>query len=249
MFAEISEALLKGLDGNMTCTFPDFIKDIRGKDANYEFASSSTLPPLRLEYTYNIVTETRGLVFVNTHLIGFEVRKYNLTGFKDIWSGTEDGRYDGQRYTAEQMGERIKNQLIDSGTVTKDVKVCVNYSKAQIIAEFQATKTLAKDLKETKGIDLGVFVINVGFEINESKLKSLGAPLSVEGIAHHYMVTVEGEPVCLNHLCIDLTNDSTTTATLINQFDYDMREMAKNITIDHLKKDADGAVDWLPFEL
>ena len=62
------------------------------------------------------------------------------------------------------MGERIKNQLIDSGTVTKDVKVCVNYSKAQIIAEFQATKTLAKDLKETKGIDLGVFVVNVGFQ-------------------------------------------------------------------------------------
>ena len=221
MFAEISEALLKGLDGDMTCTFPDFIKDIRGKDANYEFASSSTLPPLRLEYTYNVATETRGLVFVNTHLNGLKVRADFLTGFEDIWSGTEDGEPFGQRYTAEQMGERIKNQLIDSGTVTKDVKVCVNYSKAQIIAEFQATKTLAKDLKETKGIDLGVFVVNVGFQIcNEDYLKSLGAPLSVKGIAHDYMFTVEGEPVCLNHLCIDLTNDSTTTATLINQYDY-----------------------------
>ena len=84
MFAEISEALLKGLDGDMTCTFPDFIKDIRGKDANYEFASSSTLPPLRLEYTYNIVTETRGLVFVNTHLNGLKVRGDDVTRFADI---------------------------------------------------------------------------------------------------------------------------------------------------------------------
>ena len=91
MFNEISEAVLKGLDGDMTCTFPDFMKDIRGKDANYEFATSATLPPLRLDYTYNVVTETHGFVFVNTHLNGLKIKGPPDWGFEDIWSGTQDG--------------------------------------------------------------------------------------------------------------------------------------------------------------
>ena len=229
MFNEISEALLKGLDGDMTCTFPDFIKDIRGEDANYEFATSATLPPLRLDYTYNVVTETLGFIFVNTHVNGLKVK--TMTGFDDIWSGTQDGCHYGrsQRYTAEQMGEQIKNQLMDSGIITKEVKICVNYSKAQIIAEFQGIKTLAQDLKQTKGIDIGVLVVNVGYFIRynqdseyfgqEQLFKSAGAPLSFKGITHDYILTVEGEPVCLNHLCLDLTNDTSTTVTLINQYD------------------------------
>lgn len=143
------------------------------------------------------------------------------------------------------------------------MKVCVDYSKAQIIAEFQATKTLAKNLKSTKGIDLGVFVVNAGFVISKAGstgkgtivknqdelLKSAGAPLSMETIPHHYILTVEGEPVCLTHLCIDLTNDSTTTATLIHQPDEKLSAKAQDITKDQLKKEADGTVNWLPFEL
>ena len=76
----------------------------------------------------------------------------------------------------------------------------MNYSKAQIIVEFQAIKTLAKDLQQKKGIDLGVFVVNVGQFIRnnadseylgqEQLLKTAGAPLSFKGITHDYILTV-----------------------------------------------------------
>jgi len=90
MFSEISEALLTGLDGDMSCTFPDCIKDIRGKDANYEFATSSTLPPLRLEYSHNIATETLGLVFIHTHLHGKELKHEYLHTYYRGYGDTDD---------------------------------------------------------------------------------------------------------------------------------------------------------------
>ena len=54
----------------------------------------------------------------------------------------------------------------------------------------------------------------------------------------------------MNHLCIDLCNDTSLTATLICHYDDGMSKIVRwELTADKLKKNADDVVDWLPFDL
>ena len=99
---DISRALIDGCNGDMVCTFPDCLDSLQGTDVNIELVSSSTLRPYRLFFIHNLVSRTVGLIFVQTHL-------------KDIvWKGTEDGeiaKEESERYTAEELGEKVKSQL------------------------------------------------------------------------------------------------------------------------------------------
>ena len=62
MMADMSEVLLKGYDDEFTCTFPEVLDSLKGKDVNFEMVTSATLRPLRL--FYSVITKTMGLVFV-----------------------------------------------------------------------------------------------------------------------------------------------------------------------------------------
>ena len=79
MCRDICEAMLEALTEEMTCTYPEAVEAIQGRDANFEFANSSTLKPLLLFYTHNVVTEIHGYVFAQDHLDNFE----------HVWEGTE----------------------------------------------------------------------------------------------------------------------------------------------------------------
>ena len=59
MFEDFGQALYNGLrDEDMTCIFPDAIKSIVARDANFEFSTSVFLPPLHLSWSYNVSAET-----------------------------------------------------------------------------------------------------------------------------------------------------------------------------------------------
>ena len=75
---DISAALLDGCTPEMTCTFPDVLETLQGRDNNFEMVTSSTLKPLRMFYGHNIVRIYRGYVFVQEGLEGF-----------GEWEGTE----------------------------------------------------------------------------------------------------------------------------------------------------------------
>ena len=64
MMADITDTLLQGYGEEYTCTFPDVLDRLKGRDVNFEMVTSGTLRPLRLFYTYNVVTETIGFIFV-----------------------------------------------------------------------------------------------------------------------------------------------------------------------------------------
>ena len=72
MFEDFGQALYNGLrDEDMTVIFPDAIKSIVARDANFEFSTSVFLPPLHLSWSYNVAAETQAVVFIWTHLEGF----------------------------------------------------------------------------------------------------------------------------------------------------------------------------------
>ena len=64
MCRDICEAMLNALREDMTCIYPEAVEAIQGKDANFEFSNSSTLKPLLLFYTHNVINEIHGYVFV-----------------------------------------------------------------------------------------------------------------------------------------------------------------------------------------
>ena len=72
-----------------------------------------------------------------------------------------------QRYSAVEIGEKIKQDFMDCGVITKDVKLCINFSRAQVVEEFKAMKKEARSLKKKDGIDLGFFIFGIGYMIRE----------------------------------------------------------------------------------
>ena len=69
----------------------------------------------------------------------------------------------------------------------------------------------------------------------------MNAPLDIKGIDHTYHFTVDGYPVCFNHLVLH----HDLTATLIHQYDDNMDEMSFLINQEDVKVDS----DWLPYEV
>lgn len=56
---------------------------------------------------------------------------------------------------------------MDCGIITKDVKLCINFSKTQVIEEFNALKEVGKHFKKKDGIDLGLFIFGVGYVLRD----------------------------------------------------------------------------------
>ena len=71
--------MMNSLRGDLTCVYPEAVEALQGRDANFEFANSSTLKPLLLFYTHNVVTQVNGYIFAQDHLENFE----------QVWEGTE----------------------------------------------------------------------------------------------------------------------------------------------------------------
>ena len=79
------ESIERSMTAQMTVTFPDCLDSMQGDDCNFELASSSTLKPLRLEFTYHVSRFAIGYVFVQEELNGLT----NLKGENIDWTGTE----------------------------------------------------------------------------------------------------------------------------------------------------------------
>ena len=175
-----------------------------------------------------MVTEIHGYVFVQDHLDNFE----------HAWEGTELCNELGDRIgdvlSATDLAERIKLNLEDPEALSaKEVTVLTNLSKAQIIKEVDAIKEKANRLKKESGVDLGAVIVLVGFVLKDYEgtynpnqhdlLEEAGAPLSETSIARHWHITYCGEVLCFNQLIADLTTGNSITATLIHQYDNEMR--------------------------
>ena len=123
MLFDISDALIKGLTTDMTCTFPGVIETLRGTDTNLELVTSSTLKPLKLSYQHNTVRILRGYIFVQEYLEGF-----------DRWQGAEGvdefGRPIGERQPAVEVAKKVKEEMMDQSSLNiPDVELHVNLTK------------------------------------------------------------------------------------------------------------------------
>ena len=125
MMYDLSEAILSNLGLDMTFYYPAFTESLQGKDSNFETAQSSTLRPLRLQWTHNVVLYTLGYVFIQTDLKGL-----------GEWTGTEScdnwgGRRIGDVFPSETMAEEVKEQLMDPTALgLSDVEILTNLSRA-----------------------------------------------------------------------------------------------------------------------
>ena len=67
MVDEVDEILTYKMDMvDYFIKLPDVFDDLRGKDAKFEMVISSTISPMRLFCTENIVTDYKAVIFVNT---------------------------------------------------------------------------------------------------------------------------------------------------------------------------------------
>ena len=175
---DVSEALRDGVTNEMTCIFPDVLENLQGSDNNFEMVTSSTLKPLKMFYVHNVARVLRGYVFVQE----------SLEGVGD-WEGTElcyqNGSRIGEPIKARALGEKVRENLMDSGTTNiPEVELLVNKTKAEIVQIFRAIKQLGEQTKREQGCSLGVFVICIGFLLEENnyynreQLLDLGVPLS-----------------------------------------------------------------------
>ena len=45
---------------------PGAFEHLKGSDTNFEMVTSNTIQPTMLEYTQNIITESKAVIFINT---------------------------------------------------------------------------------------------------------------------------------------------------------------------------------------
>ena len=64
MISEIVERLFTYDRFTMLLAFPDCLRDLEGRDANYEVVTSQTIQPLMLVYSHKVTTTTIGVVFL-----------------------------------------------------------------------------------------------------------------------------------------------------------------------------------------
>ena len=92
MCKDVKEAFMHRFNiSKLTLEFPGVLDHLVGKDANFEMVASSTIQPLQLTYTNNIIERSRAVVFVST---GVEVGEEPLN-YKD----------------AKLKGERVEEML------------------------------------------------------------------------------------------------------------------------------------------
>ena len=97
--------------------------------------------------------------------------------------------------------------------------------------------------------------MTVGFMIRENEgqikhstdlLTKLGAPLEDKKVAHHYLITTEGEAINLNQLIADLASNSKVSTVLIHDPPVDMNYLkALEIQEGHLHPSARGKNGFL----
>ena len=95
---EICTQLYFSYDSNMTCTFPDVLENMKGKDATFELVTSSTIRPCRLFYSHNVITEKIAFIIIQTHLKG-------LLQWEGALKSDEQGFGIGDRVPAIEIAE------------------------------------------------------------------------------------------------------------------------------------------------
>ena len=66
MVKEVTDILIEKLElTNYTVMVPAVFDDLYSGDANFEMACSNTIQPLKLFYSYNVVTHQMAIIFVH----------------------------------------------------------------------------------------------------------------------------------------------------------------------------------------
>ena len=69
MVKDILNALIKGADRiNFTVLLPQALDQLKGSDASFETASSSSIQTVKLYYVKDVVTKSLGLVFYHDYI-------------------------------------------------------------------------------------------------------------------------------------------------------------------------------------
>ena len=104
---------------------PSAFEQLKGKDANFEMVTSNLLQPLRLFFSYNIVTNSIAHIFVNTHCNGLKYENASLNG--------------------ELAGKLFKNVLKFQG-----VTIHKNLTKEQIIQKLDQLNIQSQEFEAHK---------------------------------------------------------------------------------------------------
>ena len=82
MISEFFDHMLNNLERvTFTCSFPEFLNDMKSADSKLELVHSNTLKEIKFIYKHNIVTKSIAVIFVNTYLFG-DNKKFVAKGEK-----------------------------------------------------------------------------------------------------------------------------------------------------------------------
>ena len=150
--ADVCEALLDRVADDMTLTFPEFLEGIKGTDTNFELVSSSTTRPVKLIYTFNLVSKLLGYVFAWDYLKGL-----------GDWEGHLDGK-NGEVHSATEIGKIAQKLMMDPEALAiPDVQLIVNSTKAEVIDYFKTINQKVEKTIRDEGCRVGVFLLSIGF--------------------------------------------------------------------------------------
>ena len=207
---------------NFSIQIPDCFDILKGTDANFELVAASTMQPVRVYYTNNIVTKSIAIIFGHTNVNGLEyeeaTEKVELCRkvFKDIFEFDE-------------------------------VEVHLDSDKKQMIEALKSVKHVASEFEINRsGRDnLVVGVAHVGFHLNCERFEDDRTYVEkIEGYVRpekaadsslyrrQYAFDTHGEPIGLTEYSIDIAGGSHTH--VIQFFDFDL---ISTKFIDALSKD------------
>ena len=83
------------------------------------------------------------------------------------------------------------------GLAIPDVQLIIDSTKAEVIDYFKTINQKLEQIILDEGCRIGIFILTIGYRINNDLLRSLKAPRSDENTLHDYQLTCEGEAVSI----------------------------------------------------
>ena len=167
-------------------------------------------------YQYNNARTLRGLVIVNSQLKFFN--KWYVT------EGEKDNRESVSALTIGKRGAQELERLLQ----LDQIELLYDPTKSEIVEKFKEIEQFAKEHTSKDGQTLGVLCFTIGFNVTAEHNKRLFRLLKVptdgrsQGMTHHYVVTVDGEPVNVNEYMTKLANIHNVTVLYLLHHDNKM---------------------------
>ena len=193
-----------------TVDFPSCFDGLKGDDANFEMVASNTIQPLRLPYSFNVVTKSEAVIFLNTH-----------TG----------GQLHELPYRLAAVRAGMHRDLFTDILKFDKVSVLENLSKDEIIAKIKVLKQTSDDFEKAGNGIYSIAIVNVGYYLNLKTYKRLidlaerwnykAVEDAEDGttFSKYYSLTTEGEPIALSEYGYDIAANEKTHVVQLYDFD------------------------------